>query len=431
MSQPATVVEAVQIAPADQELWCLHEACLESLTTFASPSELAAHETCHISKYSDDTAAQRLSEAHRAQSEDLLLRVEFNTAAPEDVKTVFIYNHGFPDASVVADALAVAATEMSCGQLGNDSDDERLFASAVPRKWGDGLLNSTPAAAFVCFNTRGVPGSGGNFYDKTLTDDVDDLELARFYCASRFENASRLFLCGMSTGAFLSVAAAARPSMTSSRAVGASAVETEVEKRAVRRWQKLQLRGVFVLACVDDIPSSVSLDFSEEQRQHAQAHGWCYTSFWPWSRPQKQTAEGNNENYAPFDKLPAAAPEQWRLGRGYLDSYQQLPPTTTLGHSLRVPLLLIHGDRDTHVPLSHGQRLLQALNAAASGLMESNGVDSTASAAASDTHGLSQSPYVKDVSLVVLKGGNHFLSSSKAMKQALAAIRVFVKEHSF
>ncbi len=428
VSHPATVVEVVQIAPTGQELWCLHEACLESLTTFASPAELASHEACHISKYSDDAAAQRLSEAHKAQSEDLLLRVEFNTAAPEDVKTVFIYSHGFPDASVVADAFAVVATEKSGAQPEDDTDNDRLYASAVPRKWGDGLLNNTSAAAFVCFNTRGVPGSGGDFYTKTLTGDIDDLELARSYCASRFENASRLFLCGMSTGAFLSVAEAARPTVESPRAVGASVVETEVRKN-VRPRQKLRLRGVFVLACVDDIPSSVSLDFSEEQRQRAKANGWCYTPFWPWSRPQTRSAEENNENVAPPDKLPAE-PEQWRLGRGYLDSYQQLPPTTTLRHSLRVPLLLIHGDRDTHVPLGHSQRLLQTLSATSKPLA-SDGVGAAAPAAAIDaTYGLKPSPGVKDVSLTVLKGGNHFLSSSKAMKQSLAAIRAFVREHS-
>lgn len=233
----------------------------------------------------------------------------------------------------------------------------------------------------------------------------------RAYCASRFENASRLFLCGMSTGAFLSVAAAARPTFTWSSA------STEAEKRAVRQWQKLQLCGVFVLACVDDIPSSVSVDFSEAQRQHAAAYGWCYTNFWPWSPPQKRTNQAHNGSVVQPDKLPSE-PQRWQLGRGYLTSYQQLPPTTTLSHSLRVPLLLIHGDQDTHVPLSHSHRLVEALAATPRKSAEGNAVDPTVETSA------------KRVSLVVVKGGNHFLSSSKAMKQSLAAIRAFVKEHS-
>ena len=88
------------------------------------------------------------------------------------MKTVFLYSHGFPDASVATDALAAAAA-----RSGAEPDDNRLYASAVPRKWGDALLSSTSAAAFVCFNARGVPGSGGDFYTKTLTVDIDDLEL--------------------------------------------------------------------------------------------------------------------------------------------------------------------------------------------------------------------------------------------------------------
>jgi pimeloyl-ACP methyl ester carboxylesterase len=230
----------------------------------------------------------------------------------------------------------------------------------------------------------------------------------RAYCASRFANASRLFLCGMSTGAFLSLAAAARPSLALSSA------RTEVEKCAVRRWQKLRLRGVFVLACVDDIPSSVSVDFSEAQRQHAAAYGWCYTSFWPWAPPQKRSNQAHDESVAPPDKLPTE-PEQWRLGRGYLDSYQQLPPTATLRYALRVPLLLLHGDQDTHVSVSHSHRLVEALAATTAKPSEGN------AAVEMGRNG---------VSLGVLKGGNHFLSSSKAMKQSLAAIRAFVKEHN-
>ena len=119
----------------------------------------------------------------------------------------------------------------------------------------------------------------------------------------------------MSTGAFLSVVAAAR-----SPAKTPTATPTT-----------LQLAGAFVLACVDDIPASVSLDFDQSQIQQAEREGYCSTSFWPWQPP------------SPENKKPDV--EQWRLGRGYLRSYGQLPPTRTLAHSLRCPLLLIHGDQ--------------------------------------------------------------------------------------
>ena len=64
----------------------------------------------------------------------------------------------------------------------------------MPRKWCEGLLRRLPPASpaaggggggggggvgFVCFNTRGVPGSGArhDFAHKTLTGDLEDLEL--------------------------------------------------------------------------------------------------------------------------------------------------------------------------------------------------------------------------------------------------------------
>ena len=56
--------------------------------------------------------------------------------------------------------------------------------------------------AFVCFNTRGVPGSGGAFADKTLTADLEDLELVCAALPQLYPSARRLFLCGMSTGTF-------------------------------------------------------------------------------------------------------------------------------------------------------------------------------------------------------------------------------------
>ena len=50
-------------------------------------------------------SAAEAAASGQAQSEHLLLRVEYNTAQPVDVRTVFLYSHGFPDASVATDAL--------------------------------------------------------------------------------------------------------------------------------------------------------------------------------------------------------------------------------------------------------------------------------------------------------------------------------------
>ena len=50
-STPRTseTAKTAQNAPAGKELWCLHPACLESLKTYATPAELAAHEAAHHS----------------------------------------------------------------------------------------------------------------------------------------------------------------------------------------------------------------------------------------------------------------------------------------------------------------------------------------------------------------------------------------------
>jgi pimeloyl-ACP methyl ester carboxylesterase len=551
----------------------MHDSCLESLVTYPSTAELLAHAAAEHGGDSDRDSDREYdaSRAAQAQSEHLLLRVEYNTSSPADVRTVFIYSHGFPDASVATDALTAA--EGAEGEAEDDATagDSRLFASALPRKWGRGLLHSTSAAAFVCFNTRGVPGSGGAYFDKTLRADIDDIEMVRSYCAGAagFPNATRLFLCGMSTGAFLSVAAAARPppavhppmspplvtptttgaswpsldliarptgeqqyAPASESGAGAEDEDSDEEQYrqlcaacgtmlcidtcimiyenpewgigertycsccywshelykddtwpdnvdeivehlahtlddaqicaiapvvaadrglvspipaanpppsagVSRRWEgQLELCGVFVLACIDDIPGSgLPLDFSEEQRRQAEQQGWCDTNFWPWTPPGTALSMVVQEDAVPMlglglglglgpRRLEAepGAPERWRLGRGYLDSYAHLPPTSTLRHSLRVPLLLIHGDKDAHVPMAHSERLRAAL-------LRSS--DAKETAVANDD---SDSPEVRcggsRVSLCVLKGGNHFLSSSKSVKQSLVAVRAFIKDAS-
>eukprot|EP01052_Picozoa_sp_SAG31_P053632 SAG31_NODE_13851_length_842_cov_1.411844_1_plen_92_part_10 len=52
---------------------------------------------------------------------------------------------------------------------------------------------------------------GGEFRAKTLTGDIEDIELVRAVLLQLYPNARRLFLCGMSTGAFLALASGARP----------------------------------------------------------------------------------------------------------------------------------------------------------------------------------------------------------------------------
>lgn len=158
----------------------------------------------------------------------------------------------------------------------------------------------------------------------------------------------------------------------------------------------LRLAGVFVLACVADIPSSVVVDFSQEQLGcMASGEGHCEVAFWPCV-----------EAGTPSEK------QMWRLNRTYTDSYAHFPPMASLGLGLHCPVLLIHGEADIHVPYKdHAPQLLAMLrkqhpHAARSG---------------------SSQDHEACVQLQGIKGGNHFLSSSKAMKTCLRCIETFVR----
>eukprot|EP00290_Baffinella_frigidus_P047502 CAMPEP_0180403766 /NCGR_PEP_ID=MMETSP0989-20121125/39615_1 /TAXON_ID=697907 /ORGANISM="non described non described, Strain CCMP2293" /LENGTH=174 /DNA_ID=CAMNT_0022407053 /DNA_START=1 /DNA_END=522 /DNA_ORIENTATION=+ len=137
------------------------------------------------------------------------------------------------------------------------------------------------------------------------------------------------------------------------------------------------IAGCFVLACVADIPASASLDFSPEQLSRFETEGSCLVPFFP---------HGGTHN-----------PQLWKLGRGYVDSYASFPDAATLGASLAAPVLLLHGADDTHVPPAHADALHAALTAGGGG-----------------------------VELVVVKKGNHFLSSSGALRAALSAVSAFL-----
>ena len=110
------------------------------------------------------------------------------------------------------------------------------------------------------------------FVSKTLTGDMQDIaavvDLNCFFmpsklpmrqvnfCCQRFSN-SRLFICGLSTGAFLSLAYAASKEIHPPGGARESAQPSSHQAGDL-------LAGCFTFACVDDIPGSVALDFSEE-----------------------------------------------------------------------------------------------------------------------------------------------------------------------
>ena len=183
-------------------------------------------------------------------------------------KDVLIYNHGFPDSSVIPTALkdyTALSESQSCASVPLDG----YFSSRLPRKWCEYVMKHLRDAAFVAFNTRGVPGSSSmepekvetapaEFEKKTLTGDLEDISAISSLMRQKCPNA-RITVCGMSTGAFLALAFAARQDL---HPLGGIA-------------------GCITLACVEDIPSSAPLDFSEEQRASFESQGFCLKEFFP------------------------------------------------------------------------------------------------------------------------------------------------------
>ena len=283
----------------------------------------------------------------------VLTRFERNCDAEGKVKRIVIYSHGFPDASV-------------CPTGGKDGGDAP-FASRLPRKWCEKLLRTFPNTAFVCFNSRGIPGSDGDakgrdmFAEKTLTGDLDDLHAVLVECRRRYSSRAIMILCGLSTGAMLSVAYLADSRAKATRPAGA-----------------------FVLACVSDFPSSSACDFSQSQLMSFKTRGYCLKSV----------------AFSGMHGGPAQQKSQRRLNATYLASYKALPGPADLAQRVKsFPLLLIHGDADRHVPYAHAEALYKSL--------------SNAGAARVD--------------LVKIRRGNHFLSSSSALRKANAAMVRFVK----
>ena len=299
------------------------------------------------------------------RANDLLLtRIQHNCPAGlAGCSDVVIYNHGFPDSSVVPTAVQdFAAASAGAAEAPADS----YFSSRLPRKWCEYLMKQLPNTAFVAFNTRGVPGSSltpparvedapDNFMSKTLTGDLEDIRAMAAFMRAQCP-LGRIAICGMSTGAFLALAFAASPDLHPPGGIA----------------------GCFTLACVQDIPSAAVLDFSEEQLAAFDADGFCLKEFFP---------SGGENN-----------PQLWVLSRAYYESYAKMPSADEVSERLAVPTLLLHGSDDKHVPPSHGEALLQSLQ---------------------------QNPTAR-VELVLLAKGNHFLSSTAPLNKALAAIKKFM-----
>mmetsp|Transcript_26635 Transcript_26635/g.51606 ORF Transcript_26635/g.51606 Transcript_26635/m.51606 type:complete len:293 (-) Transcript_26635:22-900(-) len=243
------------------------------------------------------------------------MRLQRNVKDVQEVERIFVYSHGFPDSSVLPNAVSEARRLGASGP--RNPEAALFFSSRMPRKLCEMAMRKMKGKnAFVCFNTRGIPGSGGAFRAKTLTGDLLDLHCAVLAAQRHYPRAKQVILCGLSTGALLSLGYLADP-----------------------RCELTRPSCAILFACVDDIPASKSLDFTAEQQRAMREKGFCMKDFYP---PGCQ-----------------GVPEKRRLDVGYLDSYEAFLAPEETAKRVKTPVILVHGTADKHVPFGHATRLLQ------------------------------------------------------------------------
>ncbi|CAK4071374.1 unnamed protein product [Aphanomyces euteiches] len=250
--------------------------------------------------------------------------------------SIVLYFHGFPDLSVHPDTSAPPD-----------------FASRMPRK-----LQELLPYDLLCVNFSGLPGSDDvvPYRSKLLSRELEDADGMIAYCEHALQK-QHVHVVGLSTGAIL-----------------ATLLRNHTQHKS--------LRSIAVIAGIADTAAGIHLDFSQDQLDAAQVHGYCMTPFfWPtdWPLPADATD---------FD---ASSGKLFRpLDAAYLDDMKSLDIATSVRDG-PIPLLVIHGDQDKNVPLRHGETLFQSAR--------------------------------EPKQWLLLKGANHLLSNSKHIKRAAADIQ--------
>ncbi|KAF4658720.1 hypothetical protein FOZ61_005305 [Perkinsus olseni] len=269
-------------------------------------------------------------------------------APAAEIRSVGVYLHGFPDSGVRpvrCSGELQRKAEARFLPLTRADSPKVLHGSRMSSKMAEAVLSSTEGndMAFCPFNTNGVPNSGGQFYDKTLVGDIEDLNAVCEWLKEHLPGLEKIFLLGFSTGAFLAVCA---PVMASTLSEGLRSL----------------LAGVISVACLDEPRSGAKLDFNQEQIDAFERTGECVTNFWPLVEVAIDEKDGSVINSHEIEGAPKPQPVEWRLSRGYYDSYGCLPEKEEISRlwPQHVPLLLVHGTADVLVPCEMSNNLQKA-----------------------------------------------------------------------
>lgn len=234
------------------------------------------------------------------------------------------------------------------------------FCSRFPKKLAESVCKALPDAMFVAFNFAGTPGSHQDvpFCAKTVSREVCDAE-----AVIRFLRHGPL------------------PPLAPLVIVGLS---TGAIVASLLRGHSSA--AVVAVAGALDVERALHLDFDAAQL-HDFASGHCLKEFWlPEGSPSNPPVERC------VDGLPSSS--GWkkhflRLDAAYRDDFMQLDIRKAVARRGQ-SLLVVHGSADTHVPIEHGEELFESA--------------------------------AEPKEFLVLRGANHFLSSTSDFKKMANAV---------
>ncbi|KAH8742121.1 hypothetical protein FG386_003448 [Cryptosporidium ryanae] len=386
--------------------------------------------------------------------DDVILRNNFRSNKKEVL--LFLYNHGFPDYTIKYNSdtnrclrkyecefnTKDSAVEKYCVQE-LEFQEDLLELTRFPTKMRDMCLSNigdyvsnTYNTIFVTFNTNGILGSEcGDFYEKTLVKDMNDIETVVNYFCDLVYSKSKLIMIGLSTGAFLTFSYSTNYTKRGSTHYNKECSDDCFNCKCCRSNYFISnpnLIGIVCIACVDDIPSSYDLDFTSDQLNEFNSNGFC-------------TVNSN---------VPFVGGN--RLSVEYLNSYSHFPSYrhlhTNRNRIINVPILLVHGTDDMNVPFNMSINLIGLNNNGNSPNPNYRRADSEncrledsksyifnynkdlLDSLILEIKGQHHTSFAEnktkkeknDIKLYVLDKGNHLVTNTKHMKKVQNAISLFV-----
>ncbi len=184
--------------------------------------------------------------------------------------------------------------------LTGDKDEHGRFSKAAERFCQEGFC-------VLRFDCRGTGESDGKFEDMTIETEVEDLLAAIDYIETRNISKERVGVLGMSLGGEIAILGALKRD-----------VKTLVLWAPVTSSERSKER------------------FSEDEKKKFETEGKTIIRSSATGRP-------------------------WLVGRGFYDSSISVKVEEEV-KKLRCPVLIIHGDKDSTVPLEHSKQAFEDLN---------------------------------------------------------------------